>query len=76
MSFSYFSQNSDNNRKNVLVIFIFECPTDTWGLDYNLFTVSDFEKSKEEGREGERLNEIKENEMREGEERKEKGKKE
>lgn len=37
---------SQTTRKRVGNIYIWNFPIDTWGLDYNLFTVSDLKKKK------------------------------
>ena len=44
-------KNQTTTRKCIGNIYIWKFPIDTWGLDYNLYTISDFQKSKEKRRE-------------------------
>lgn len=53
MSFSYPSiKNQTTTRKCIGNIYIWKFLIDTWGLDYNLFTISDSLGKKKKRREG------------------------
>ena len=53
-------KNQTTTRKCIGNIYIWKFPIDTWGLDYNLYTISDFQKSKEKGKKERRGKEGKE----------------
>lgn len=53
-------KNQTTTRTCIGNIYIWKFPIDTWGLDYNLFTVSDFKKKRERERNGLRKKETSE----------------